>query len=536
MQFLSVTRRALALSLLCSTLVACGGGDDDDRRALPAEIQQIFAKPEYRNSVWGLRVVDLEDGRVLHDLHSDRQLLIGSVRKIFSVGAALDALGADHVFRTPVYRQGTVAGNGVLTGNLVLMASGDLTMGGRRNADGTLAISRYDHNEANGLGNAELTTPDPLAGFNALAAQVAAAGIRQVNGDVVIDDRLFEPFDFRGEFKISPIFVNDNVVDVIIDRQAGVDWRPKSAALTVQSALQPGPSGSPLTLQLDPELPGCIGTTPCVGTVSGRLPSGFVPPFTNAYPLIRTFRIVEPANYARTVFIEALARAGVTVSAPAVARNPVQALPARGSYLTSARVAELVSHRFEDEARLTMKVSYNIGADLSTMLFGLTKGATTFPAALAAEIDTLATRFAVPVDQVHFIDGSGGGDTTATNTAVTRMLEAMAKRPSAAVFKNLQPRLGVDGSLSFVTDFAADPTLAGARGNVYGKTGTYVTGVDGRAFYKAQSLAGYIDTKGGRRLAFAMAVNDVDFLPDINDVIPVFQDQGTVAAILWKLH
>ena len=35
----------------------------------------------------------------------------------------------------------------------------------RTNADGSFAISNYDHAEANGLGNAELTAPNPLAGL-----------------------------------------------------------------------------------------------------------------------------------------------------------------------------------------------------------------------------------------------------------------------------------------------------------------------------------------------------------------------------------
>ena len=34
---------------------------------------------------------------------------------------------------------------------------------------------------------------------------------------MVIDDRLFQAFDFRGEFNVVPIFVNDDVVDLTIN-------------------------------------------------------------------------------------------------------------------------------------------------------------------------------------------------------------------------------------------------------------------------------------------------------------------------------
>ena len=131
---------------------------------------------------------------------------------------------------------------GVLHGNLILEASGDLTMGGRTNPDGTIAVSDYDHNEADSLGNAVLTAPNPLAGYIKLARQVAAAGVKEITGNVIIDDRLFQPYNFRGEFDLKPIFVNDDVVDLTINpttagSPASVVSRPISAALGVINTL-----------------------------------------------------------------------------------------------------------------------------------------------------------------------------------------------------------------------------------------------------------------------------------------------------------
>ena len=54
-----------------------------------------------------------------------------------------------------------------------------------------------------------------------------------------------------------------------------------------------------------------------------------------------------------------------------------------------------------------------------------------------------------------------------------------------------------------------------------------------------QSEVGYsafIDAKSGRHLAFVLTVNDVGVISGIDDVLPVFQDEGTISAILWKLH
>ncbi|MEO7335825.1 MAG: D-alanyl-D-alanine carboxypeptidase, partial [Caldimonas sp.] len=362
--------RSVAASLVASVLVAaCGGDGGSGGQPVPAEIQKVLDKPAYAAATWGLHVIDLDTGEVLQDLNADRRLLIASVRKTFSIGLALDELGPDYRFRTPIHRLGSVDASGVLAGHLVLVASGDPAMGGRTNPDGTYAIPDYDHNEANGLGNAVLPTPDPLAGFDSLARQVAASGITQVAGDVVVDERLFEPFDFRGEFMLSPMFVNDDVVDVSVGAAGAVEWRPRSAAFTVQSTLGVGAAGSALDLTLSPVLPTCFGTPGCRGQVTGSLPAGFVPPLTGQFPIVRTFRITNPGAYARTVLIEALGRAGVAVSAPAVAPNPVSLLPASRTYADSTRVAELVSLPYLDTARHVMKVSYNLGADASLLLY-----------------------------------------------------------------------------------------------------------------------------------------------------------------------
>lgn len=524
-------------------LAGCGGDGNytpttPPTSGVPADIQEVMGKPMYRNALWGLRVADPSNGKVLIDLKSDVQFFIGSVRKIFSVGELLNQIGPSHTYDTPVYHDGLIDHSGVLNGNLFLVASGDLTMGGRTNADGSIAFSNFDHNEADSLGNAVLTAPDPLAGYAALAHQVAASGISEIAGDVVIDDRLFQPFNFRGQFNVTPIFVNDDVVDLTIDPAAAGDlasvvWRPVSAALGVQNTLLTGVAGSGYTLKLNPELPQCIGEPGCTAKITGNLPLDFVPPFTNTFPLVQTFRIVQPSNYARTVFIEALQAAGVTVDAPVVAGNPVSLLPASRSYPASNKVAELTGLPYSEDARLILKVSYNIGADTSLVLFGLTQGVDNMGAALSAEQAVLASQYQIPASEYAFFDGSGGGATTAINPAVIQMLTAMMSGPGFSAFFSALPLLGVDGSLALVTDFQSDPTLKGATAQVHAKTGTFVAGSESGMILKGQALGGYVDAASGRRLVFELVVNNVA-IANLNDVVQVFQDEGTISAMLWR--
>ena len=199
---------------------------------------------------WSLLVTDLATGKTVYALDPDRLAFSGSVRKLFSVGVALNQLGAGHRFTTPGYRSGSVDANGALRGNLVLVGAGDLTLGGRLLPSGNVAITTFDHNDANNLGTAILTPQDPLRGLNDLARQVRAAGIRSVMGNVVIDDRLFQTYRVpNGNFFITPLLVNENMVDVTASpaqqgAPARVDWRPKTPAFSVTSTLTTSASGS----------------------------------------------------------------------------------------------------------------------------------------------------------------------------------------------------------------------------------------------------------------------------------------------------
>ena len=150
---------------------------------------------------------------------------------------------------------------------------------------------------------------------------------------------------------------------------------------------------------------------------------------------------------------------------------------------------------YAETAKLILKVSYNIGADTSLVLFGLTQGVDNMNDALKVERKNLAAKYGVAEDEIHFVDGSGGGSTTATNRAVTRMLIDMKAKSSFPTFFNDLPKLGVDGSLGFVTDYKSDPTLAGATGQVTAKTGTFVEGNEAGLVLKGQAFGGYISTQ-----------------------------------------
>ena len=228
-----------AIATLTAVLVAaCSPGLSPGATGLPRDIKDVMESPQYANSRWGLMTYDFKTGRP-DMLLNERQFFIpASTTKLFSMSAAWNTFGPDHRFTTPVYRQGSVARNP--TGNLVLVASGDLTMGGRTKPDGTVDFTNLDHADANAIPGATLTPEDPLAGIDLIAQQVKASGVTHVSGDVVIDDRLFAIDRVQNpETPTSPIIINDNLIDMCLRRRPSAS-RPRST--TVRT---PPPSRSP---------------------------------------------------------------------------------------------------------------------------------------------------------------------------------------------------------------------------------------------------------------------------------------------------
>ena len=93
--------------------------------------------------------------------------------------------------------------------------------------------------------------------------------------------------------------------------------------------------------------------------------------------------------------------------------------------------------------------------------------------------------------------------------------------------------MAVDGSLAFVTDFEADSTLAPAKGHVHAKPGSFIGDTAEGATIRGQAFAGYIQAKSGRQLVYQLVVNNVPF-HELNDLLQIFQDQGTISAMLWR--
>ncbi len=468
--------------------------------SLAKRLDAVVTGPDYKHATWGILVVNAATGETVYARNPDTMLAPASVTKLFSGAAALVALGPDHTQETAVYaRERLPTVKGTLHGDLVLVAAGDLTLGGRAK-DGKTVFANSDHTYANsGLSAAELTDTDPLAGLNSLAKQVKDSGITQVDGDVLVDDRLFARTRSSGSGPdaVSPVVVNDNVVDVVVTPgakegdPAKVTTRPETAFFNVDAVVGTGGAKSSADLHLVP-----IGSNQFA--VRGKVPAG-------GKPVVRIYGVDDPTAFARALFVEALRRNGVRAQC-AVLRSNGGALPAKNEYDKLPKVAKLTSAPFKDTLTVTLKVSHNLYASTLPCLVAASKGQTTAEAGLREQRKILE-KLGVDVGAVSFGGGAGGAPADyVTARATVQLLQGMAKRAEWDAYKAALPILGVDGTLA-ETVKPDSP----ARGKVFAKTGTLVwpDAVNDRSLLKSKALAGTMTTKNGTALHFCMIVNNV---------------------------
>ncbi|WP_219820049.1 MULTISPECIES: D-alanyl-D-alanine carboxypeptidase/D-alanyl-D-alanine-endopeptidase [unclassified Pseudoclavibacter] len=489
---------------------------------LPDAALEVMNQPQFASGRWSIAVEDLDTGEVLVDLDGEKLAEPGSFVKTYSAGAAWVKWGPDHTVVTPVKQSGEVTA-GTLDGDLVLVGQGDLTMGGRTKDDGSVSFANLDHNDANPLPGATLTPEDPLTGLDELATQVKASGITTVSGDVIIDDRLFQ--GTLAEQPITPIVINQNLLDVLVT--------PGDAGAPATAALTPAVGKWALDLQVETvpageeykvEAPEVSASDPNTIIVTGTIAA-------DADPVLRVFEFDDPSTFARTAFIEALERAGVTVSADPSAENPKSALPNWDAVEALPAVAELESLPLAEEITYVMKVSYNRGAQTLVCRLAVDAGKTDCNKDGMGVAQAIWAEAGLDTTGASLVDGSGLEGNYITPKNAVQIQSLMAERPDGERWRDTMPILGVDGSLA---DVQKDSPAAG---KVFAKTGTLASAdaFNGRLRLGTKTLGGVMVTESGRNLAFTIIVNQ-GFYEGMPGVFEANDDVGKVAAIIQQSY
>jgi len=468
--------RALAIWLLALPLAA----------ANPAgRIREFLdSSPVVRQAFWGVRIEDLQQNRILFERNANHLFLPASNAKLFTTGMALTRLGPDYRFETRVLADRAPESAGCVT-SLRLVGGGDPNLSGR--------TIPYRPNSPPG---------DPLAAIDDLAAQVAAHGVRCVNGDVTGDDTAYvwEPYpdgwsidDAVWDYgaAVSALSINDNTVTLTItpgrelSGPAVISVTPPLAYYQIENRVRTAAGDRNITID---RLPGSRHVH-----VWGTLPLQD-PGDTEA------LGIDDPALYAAYALRDALTRRGIAVHGRVTAvhlypeqiadlqTGPAPA-PAAGVELARRESAPLV-----EDLRIIDKVSQNLHAEMALRAVARARRQIGSREAGIAELQAFLGKIGVGRGSYNFADGSGLSRLDmVTPAAVVALLAYVYHSSLRDAWLSLLPVGGQDGTLH------ARMQSTPAAGRIFAKTGS---------LSHVAALSGYARRKDGRMLAFSILVNN----------------------------
>lgn len=468
-------------------LAACGSGDSTTSGELPDDALAVVNSAPFTHGAWHWNAVELGSGDTLYASNENTLNFLGSTTKLFSTGTYLDEFGADSTLETPVYSVGARDGS-TLTGDLVLVGAGDFILGSRGVLDGDLQyIDPDDHIYAYAIPTSQPVEADPLAGLDTLAKDVVAKGITTIEGDVLVDDRLWDPFETK-EGVVTSIMVNDNLLDILVDPGANagdpiaMTTRPQTGFYEVVNEAVTSAAGSAST------------ATATLGAGNRVVVSGNVP--VDSKQLDLTVFAPDPAAYARALFIEALRRAGVTIDTPL--DNATGTLPADTAYTDASKVASLVSPPTSILTKLVLKISHNRGAETLLCLLAVKAGSRECEDGLTTVIDKFGPAGIDP-GTVEIYDGEGSDPASATPSAMVRWLTWIHDQPWGDKLKEGLPDINHDGKILVKSGLSARPDVGAMQ-----------------SMFVAAGQAGYMTTASGKDVVVAFYA--------LNGVYPTFAD------------
>ena len=471
--------------------LACGAAAARDQSPLPPlpppasldalqrRLAEIITQPRHAAAQWGAEVVSLDTGRTWFQ-HNARSLLKpASNNKLYTGALALDRLGPDFRIRTSLYALAKPDENGVLAGDVIVYGRGDPTFAARFN------------------GGNYTNLPGPLA------EALAAAGVREIQGDLIGDESFFrgprvgmawtwDDLQYYYGAEVSALSVQDNVVDVFA--QPG----PTNGAPCRLSTL---PAANPLIFLNRTETVAAGGPReltfqrPFIDQrvlVTGTLPLGGA-----RFP--EAVAVADPAAWFVSLLQESLARRGVRVRGGRRTMNWLDRLERPLDFSRLVELGHTESPPLAEIVTKMMKPSQNLYAQLLLLQVGARTQETNRPGQTTEDAGLLEmNRFlrdaGLAPGEALLEEGAGlSRGALLTPHATVTLLAHMSRHRHAEIFRDALPVAGVDGTLR--TRLLGTP----AEGNARAKTGSlrYVN-----------TLSGYVATKAGERLVFSFMLNN----------------------------
>lgn len=491
-------RRTVALLLILCLPVSALAQAPKTLAELQTRISAILDKPELAPATIGVKVTSLDSGRVLFEENAVKLLRPASNMKIYTVATALDRLTPEYRFTTSVFANARPDAAGVVRGDLRIYGRGDPSIAARFN---------------NG---------DYFKAIDELASRIVAAGVKRVEGDLVGDESYFsgpkygsgwewEDLTWYYGAEITPLTINDNALDLfvkpgsVIGQPALITTGPPDPLLTIVNRVTTSAKGVRREIAIH------RGLGENTITITGSIPlddRGFTAGIGISHAALLFVYLLRASLAQKGVVITGKSRTTGEAAVPSVVSAPTAAQPTQahssGSAVAETELATLQSPPFSVIAAQTMKPSQNLYTELILRTLGklAPPPETTTPSIFSRTSEYLGIEAVksflktagIRPEALVLDDGSGlSRNDMITAEATVQLLTFMSKHRYANEFYDSMPIAGVDGTLR--NRLKGTP----AEKNVRAKTGSLSS---------AASLAGYVTTAAGEKLAFAIMVNN----------------------------
>lgn len=474
------------LYLLCLSILL-GGCASVSQPSTSSTLDRLLADPALNGATVSVMVRDARSGGTLYQHNPRTRLIPASNLKLLTTAAAMDVLGPQYRFSTQLLSNGPQQGER-LTGNLYLRGLGDPTT--------------------------------QFADYQALAAQLASQGVRQVQGDLVFDDSFFDAerlgVDWAQDDEST--YYGAQISALTVSPNADFD-----AGTLIVTAKAPVIAGQSVTVSLSPPTdyvqlsnravsgPGnSYGITRQHGTNLLQL-TGTLAPGKQSRQWVSVW---EPTQLVAHLFEQALAQQGIEVLGRRVIGG---ASPGTARVLAEHQSAPL-------QALITplLKLSNNNMSEALLKAMGRKTANAGTAAAGVAAVAAFMQRQGLDPATLSQVDGSGLSRRNLVSAQnLADLLLVSARQPWFDAWYNALP---IAGNADRMTGGSLRYRLRGtaAENNLHAKTGS-MAGVS--------SLSGYITDAEGRRLVFSMISNNY-----LSDAAPIRALENRLAVALAHWH
>ncbi len=428
------------------------------RADLKTTLDEIVNRDAFATGIVGVAILDPTSGEWLYEHYADTALQPASTTKTLSCAYALETLGPDYRFHTPLAAPAPADENGVLHGPVYLVGKGD-----------------------------PFTFP---GNYRALAEAVAKAGVKRIEGGMRADVTRFEGRRWGSGWTVDDLaYWYGSLPDAICFDRQRVYFTFRPGEVGAKALVETGLPGEALTYEN-------LTTTVEAGGATDVWAQKTLA--ENHYVLTGTIAADAKPETIRV----ALDDPGLTALQYLRARLRELGVEVEGDIAYGkapdgcVEIAAMDSEPLSKALWITLKYSDNLAAELMAWNTSVETGHGPYARdAIAAMTEWLKGRD-LPMRGLVVSDGSG---LSRYDRLTARFLAAhmakMMESPHFEVFKDCLPLAGVDGTIK--SRFAGTPL----EGKVHAKTGTIM---------RVASLTGYAPGPDGHDLVFALMFNGFD--------------------------